>query len=84
MTNAVKVKRRRGFTKVSAKNQVTLPVDVLAAAHLNPGDSLKVEADGEGRVVLVREADPWYTAIGSVPGLSAATNLQALRDEWER
>jgi hypothetical protein len=49
-----------------------------------PGDELKVEADGDGRLVLTREKDPWDDIFGSMPGLERAVDLQALRDEWER
>ncbi len=83
MAGAVKG-RRRGTTRVSSKNQVTLPVAVLAEVHVGPGDNLRVEADGDGRIVLVREHDPLDEFIGAIPGLEAAVDLQALRDEWER
>jgi bifunctional DNA-binding transcriptional regulator/antitoxin component of YhaV-PrlF toxin-antitoxin module len=79
-----RVPRRRGVTRVSSKNQVTLPVAALAAAHLGPGDSIRVEVIADGVLQLVREHDPMAALIGSMPGLSAATNLEALRDEWER
>jgi AbrB family looped-hinge helix DNA binding protein len=76
-------KRRRGFTRVSRKHQVTLPADALRAAHIEPGDELHVTVDG-GRLVLTPVDDPLELLIGSAPGLSAATNLDALRNEWER
>jgi bifunctional DNA-binding transcriptional regulator/antitoxin component of YhaV-PrlF toxin-antitoxin module len=76
--------RRRGVTRVSSKNQVTLPVAALAEAHLGPGDSIRVEVVADGVLRLVREHDPIAALIGAVPGLSAAANLEALRDEWER
>lgn len=84
MAAPVKAKRRRGFTRLSRKNQVTIPVAALDEAHLQPGDELRVEVAGDGRLVLVRVRDPWDELIGALPGLSAATNLEALRDEWER
>jgi len=84
VSRAVKPRRRRGYTRVSTKNQVTLPVEALTAAHIGPGDELRVEVDGDGRVVLAREHDPWDDVFGSMPGLSAATDLEALRDEWQR
>lgn len=74
-------KRRRGFTRVSRKHQVTLPVNALRAAHLEPGDELEVTVDG-GRVVLTPVNDTLENLIGSAPGLSAATDIEALRDEW--
>jgi bifunctional DNA-binding transcriptional regulator/antitoxin component of YhaV-PrlF toxin-antitoxin module len=76
------VKRRRGITRVSRKHQVTLPVDALRAAHLQPGDELRVTVDEQGRLILTAVRDPLDELIGSAPGLSAATNLEALRDEW--
>lgn len=78
------VKRRRGGTKVSRKNQITLPVTVLAAARVRPGDALRVEAQGDGRIVLSRDRDPVSDHAGAVPGLSEATDLEGLRSEWIR
>lgn len=83
MTTKVKV-RRRGVTRVSSKNQVTLPVAALAAAHLGPGDSVRVEVVSDGVIRLVREHDPLAALIGAIPGISAAADLEAMRDEWER
>jgi bifunctional DNA-binding transcriptional regulator/antitoxin component of YhaV-PrlF toxin-antitoxin module len=71
-------------TKVSSKNQVTLPVAALTAAHVKAGDVLRVEVVAEGVFRLVRQEDPVEALIGSAPGLSAATNLEELRNEWER
>jgi bifunctional DNA-binding transcriptional regulator/antitoxin component of YhaV-PrlF toxin-antitoxin module len=81
---ATKVKDRRGVTRVSRKNQVTLPVAALRQAHVQPGDELRVTVDEQGRLVLTPVEDPLEALIGSVPGLSAATDLEALRDEWAR
>ncbi|AEH10060.1 MULTISPECIES: AbrB/MazE/SpoVT family DNA-binding domain-containing protein [Protofrankia] len=81
---ATEVKRRPGVTRVSRKHQVTLPVDVLRAAGLGPGDELRVTADGRGRLVLTAVRDPLEELIGSAPGLSAVTDLETLRNEWER
>jgi len=79
-----RVKRRPGTTRVSRKNQVTIPVAALQAAHVEPGDVLQVRVDGDGRLLLVREQDPLTDVIGAFPGLSAATDLEGLRAEWER
>jgi bifunctional DNA-binding transcriptional regulator/antitoxin component of YhaV-PrlF toxin-antitoxin module len=80
----VKVKRRRGTTRLSTKNQVTLPVAALAAAHVSQGDELRVTAKGDGRILLERFVDPLAEFAGSIPGLSAATQLEKLRDGWDR
>jgi len=84
VSTPAKVRRRRGHTRVSSKNQVTLPVAALQEAGIAAGDELVVRVDGKGRLSLVRERDPLLDLIGSAPGLSARTDLEALRDEWER
>jgi predicted nucleic acid-binding protein len=43
MSARVKPARRRGYTKVSAKNQVTIPQDALVRAGLKVGDRLRAE-----------------------------------------
>ena len=43
-----------GQTRVSDKNQVTLAVQALRDAGIAPGDELRVEASGPGRIVLTR------------------------------
>jgi AbrB family looped-hinge helix DNA binding protein len=70
------------MTRVSSKNQVTLPVASLADARIQPGDELRVEVEGDGRIVLIRDRDRLNDFAGSVPGLAAATDLGSLRDEW--
>lgn len=82
MTDGLKATRRRGYTRVSSKNQVTLPQSVLRAAHLSPGDELRVDVAADGAIRLIRERDALEELIGSAPGLSADTHLERLRDEW--
>lgn len=79
-----KVKDRRRSTRVSSKNQVTLPVAALRAAHVASGDELRVEVDGDGRLLLIRVSDPLDQVIGAFPGISAAADVDAERDGWER
>jgi len=81
---AAKVKRGRGTTRLSRKNQITLPVAALSAAHVSQGDQLRVSAKGNGRILLERFVDPLDEFAGSIPGLAAATQLGKLRDEWGR
>jgi bifunctional DNA-binding transcriptional regulator/antitoxin component of YhaV-PrlF toxin-antitoxin module len=74
--------RRRGRTRISSKNQATLPVDALRAAGLKPGDELVVQAAGSGRIVLVRAADLIDGHAGKAPGVYAPDALHDLRSEW--
>jgi len=76
-------RRRKGFTRVSSKNQVTLPIDVLVTAGVRPGDSLMVEAKANGEIVLRREEDPLLRYLGVFDGMYPPGYLDDLRDEWE-
>jgi bifunctional DNA-binding transcriptional regulator/antitoxin component of YhaV-PrlF toxin-antitoxin module len=80
----VKHHRRKGFTRVSRKNQVTIPVDALVISGIGPGDVLAVEAKTTGEIVLRREEDPLDKYLGSMTGMFPPNYLRDLRDEWER
>lgn len=75
-------------TKVSRKNQITLPVAALREAGVAPGDRLMVEVVSDGVFRLVRERDPWFDLFeetaGSMPWVGTREQLGELRDEWER
>lgn len=75
------VRRRRGYTRLSRKNQVTIPVDAVRAAGLHAGDELHVVVE-DGRVVLEREKDPLDEVLGSLPGVYGKDYLKKLRAEW--
>lgn len=81
MVEGVK-KRRRGFTRVSSKHQVTLPVAALAEAGIEPGDELRVVPAGPGRLALERVEDPLVRFKGALSGVFAPGFLEELRDEW--
>lgn len=82
MNPKVKRGRRRGYTRVSAKHQVTIPLEALTKAGLQVGDRLKVEACGRGELVLVREGDPLERFAGALTGVYPHGNLEELRREW--
>ena len=68
---------------ISRKNQVTLPVDALRAAGLEPGDDVRVEVVGPGRLELIR-ADELVEEFAGVFGASVYPEgyLDELRREW--
>lgn len=78
----VKKPRRRGRTRISAKNQATLPVDALRRAGLRTGDELQVAAVGPGRIVLTRADDVIARHAGSLTGVYPKGYLGKLRREW--
>ena len=68
---------------ISRKNQVTLPVEALRAAGLEPGDDVRVRAVAPGRVELIRTAD----LVAEFAGVFDATvypkdYLDELRRDW--
>ena len=82
METPVKVQRRRGYTRLSAKHQVTIPIDALAQAGLHTGDRLRAEVRGTGEVVLVREIDPLTRFAGALTDVYPTGELEELRLEW--
>ena len=83
MEQRVKTARRRGYTRVSAKHQVTIPLEALAAAGLRTGDRLRAEVRGPGEVVLVREDDVLSRFAGALTDVYPAGELDELRREWD-
>ena len=79
---SVKRRRRRGCTRISAKNQATIPVVALRRAGLKPGDEVQVEAIGAGRIVLTRVEETLAGYAGRLTGVYPKGSLQKLRREW--
>jgi len=84
----VKKIRRRGYTRLSSKHQVTIPQQALEEVGLGPGDELKVDVDRGGRIVLspTAQAAGRRRAIektsGALAGVYRPGGLEKLRDEW--
>jgi bifunctional DNA-binding transcriptional regulator/antitoxin component of YhaV-PrlF toxin-antitoxin module len=80
-TKEVQRKRRwrRGYTRVSRKNQATIPVDAMRKAGIQPGDELKAEAEGNGRIVLTKKPDRHFALAGS--GRGDGTSIADIPEE---
>ena len=81
MANVKRV-RQRGQTRLSAKNQATIPVAALRRAGLKPGDELRVESAGAGRIVLTRVEEGIASCAGRLTGVYPKGSLQNLRRGW--
>jgi len=68
---------------ISRKNQVTLPADALREAGLEPGDDVRVQVTGPGRLELVRADDLVAEFAGIFDDtVYPAGYLEELRREW--
>lgn len=70
-------------TKISSKHQVTIPSPAFRSAGFEPGDVLRVEADGTGRVILTRveELLDRYSGCLRTDG-ELRGQVEGLREEW--
>jgi AbrB family looped-hinge helix DNA binding protein len=77
------VAKVKNKTTVSSKHQVTIPAGAFRAAGFEPGDTLKVEAEGAGRVVLTRidELVDRYSGCLDTGG-DLRNRVEGLREEW--
>jgi bifunctional DNA-binding transcriptional regulator/antitoxin component of YhaV-PrlF toxin-antitoxin module len=71
-------------TTISSKHQVTIPAGPFRTAGFAPGDTLKVEAEGAGRVVLTRidELIDRYSGCLKTGG-DLRERVEGLRGEWQ-
>ena len=85
-----RTRRGRATTsRISSKNQITIPVEVLREVNLKPGDQIEFMIDKEERVVLAPFAEQeWKKALrklaGTMPGLSESFDYKKERQEWDR
>jgi bifunctional DNA-binding transcriptional regulator/antitoxin component of YhaV-PrlF toxin-antitoxin module len=85
MDDEVKHRRRRPrTTRLSRKNQATIPVAVLAEAGIHAGEPLRVEALGPGRIILTRADERLEDLLGALDSEAYPEGyLRELRAEWE-
>ena len=71
--------------RISTKNQVTIPVNVLQEADLHPGDQVVIETLDTGELRVRRsQVDPFTNAFGVLTGTYPPGYLQNLDLEDEQ
>ncbi len=70
--------------RVSSKNQVTLPVEVMRSAGLAPGDDVTIRRVGDGEVLVAARGSRVRRHAGIATGIYRPGELDQLRDEWNR
>jgi bifunctional DNA-binding transcriptional regulator/antitoxin component of YhaV-PrlF toxin-antitoxin module len=77
------VQKVKDQTRVSSKHQVTIPAGAFRSAGFAPGDTLKVEAGGAGRVILTRIDELLDRYSGCLEtGGDLRKRVEGLRGEW--
>ncbi|HVQ89618.1 MAG TPA: AbrB/MazE/SpoVT family DNA-binding domain-containing protein [Mycobacteriales bacterium] len=69
-------------TRVSRKNQITIPAAVLQATNLKPGDLLEIVAVGPGTIEFRRYQSRFSDVVGTLPGFEQDVDVEASRDQW--
>ncbi|MCP9489029.1 MAG: AbrB/MazE/SpoVT family DNA-binding domain-containing protein [Solirubrobacteraceae bacterium MAG38_C4-C5] len=69
------------LAKISRKNQITIPVDVLRETGIEPGDQLIIRVAGPGHLTLERRRDVVQEVAGALTGTYPAGYLDELRRE---
>lgn len=74
-------KRIPGKTRLSAKNQITIPVSVVRKAGLKTGEALVVEVDDAGRILVTpdNEVNSILEFAGCLTGVYPPNYLEDLR-----
>jgi bifunctional DNA-binding transcriptional regulator/antitoxin component of YhaV-PrlF toxin-antitoxin module len=67
------------MSRISSKNQLTIPVSVLREVGLGPGDEVVVDPQGPDRIVVRRRAGDPTAALGVFDGLYEEGYLERLR-----
>jgi len=78
----VKQRRVPGTTRITSKNQATIPVSALRKAGLKAGDRVRVDAAANGELRITRAIDPIARYAGALTGVYPKGYLKKLRSEW--
>ncbi len=81
---------RRGratTSRISSKNQITIPVEVLREMSLTPGDQVEFHISKENRLVITPVDSEWLKTLdeilGSMSEIYEGFDLEKERQEWD-
>jgi bifunctional DNA-binding transcriptional regulator/antitoxin component of YhaV-PrlF toxin-antitoxin module len=72
------------MSRVSSKNQVTLPVEAMRAAGLRAGEEVTIRPIGDGELIIAARGSRVRRHAGIATGIYEPGELDRLRDEWDR
>ncbi len=70
-------------TRLSAKNQITIPVEVMRKAGFKVGDTINCTVDEDGKILLAKPINPMLQFAGIFSGMYEGFDLRADRDAWD-
>jgi AbrB family looped-hinge helix DNA binding protein len=73
----------KGMTRISTKNQITIPVAALDEVGLHAGERVTVEPAGDGELRIRRSTTTFEDAFGTLTGSYPAGYLEQLDAEDE-
>lgn len=87
-STAPRPRRGRATTsRISSKNQITIPVEVLREMSLKPGDQVEFHINKDNRLVVTPIDSEWLKTLdevlGSMTGVWDGFDLRKERDEWD-
>ena len=81
---------RRGratSSRISSKNQITIPVEVLREMSLKPGDRVEFHINKDNRLVVTPVDSEWLKTLdeilGSMSEIYEGFDLEKERQEWD-
>ena len=77
---------RTSTSRISSKNQLTVPVDIMRKVGLAAGDEVEFVVNDAGFIQLQVEGqvNPVLNLVGKYGDLFTGFDLEAERDSWER
>ena len=87
-STAKSLRRGRATTsRISSKNQITIPVEVLREMSLTPGDQVEFHISKENRLVITPVDSEWLKTLdeilGSMSEIYEDFDLEKERQEWD-
>jgi bifunctional DNA-binding transcriptional regulator/antitoxin component of YhaV-PrlF toxin-antitoxin module len=83
-TSAVQRRGRTSTSRISSKNQLTVPVDILRKAGLSEGDGVRFMylEDGSISVIKAANSNEIMQFAGALTGLYEGFDLNEERNSW--
>jgi len=87
-STATRLRRGRATSsRISSKNQITIPVEVLREMSLKPGDRVEFHINKDNRLVITPVDSEWLKTLdeilGSMTDVYEGFDLQKEREEWD-